>query len=74
MNLLAARDTRMPFGEHKGKTLGAIFASDASYLTDFLLPRADTLDAWLREAVELVVSDGVGGPSAEAEGQGQLFG
>ena len=73
MNLLTAKTTRMPFGEHKGRTLGEIFVTDSTYLTDFLLPRADTLDVWLREAVELVVGDGIGGAATETEGQQQLF-
>lgn len=73
MNLREAQDTVMPWGVHQRKTLGAINASDRTYLTEFLAGKLETLDAWLREAVELVIAEGAPESAIDA-GQGELFG
>ncbi len=73
MNLREAQETVMPWGVHQKKTLGDISRTDHTYLTEFLAGKLDSLDAWLREAVVLVIADGA--PTAtEDVGQGELFG
>lgn len=72
MNLLEAQQTRMPWGVYQGQTLHAILRADPTYITQFLVERIDTLDAWLREAVEIVVAEGVQAPVVD-ERQGELF-
>lgn len=73
MNLREAQMTTMPWGVHAGIPLELVFANDPTYLTEFLAPRLDTLDVWLREAVELVIAEGR--PAEVHDGrQGELFG
>lgn len=73
MNLREAQDTVMPWGVHHRQTLGAIWINDRTYLTEFLASKRDTLDAWLREAVVLVIAEGAPSGAVDAA-QCELFG
>jgi hypothetical protein len=75
MNLREAQETVMPWGVHKGKTLREINAAERSYLTEFLRGALVTSrpDAWLLEAVDLVIAVGAAEQLGN-DGQGELFG
>lgn len=73
MNLREAQETVMPWGAHSGKTLLRIARDDPKYITLFLAEDIRArLDAWLGEAVDLMVAEGM--PTTAIDpGQGELF-
>lgn len=73
MTLEQAKQTAMPFGMHAGVPLEMIAENDPTYLSEFLAEKKDTLVAWLREALELVLEDMKKAPG-EDPAQGELFG